>query len=325
MAIYKTISSKEIVRKVMRDINPQGGNWIHDAIEWIGEALEHIGASAQLESKVCTLEIKDHKTTLPPDLYMVTQVGTSSRADASSLQSEISELTAQARDLDITYKEVRDSLNEKVVKSTDGTYTSTLTKQDVAAYNNIAKVTDKDLRDINSRLVVLESTLMGGDTMKDVLPIKYCTTTMHAGIGCEDCDSGGNDCYIIENDYLKTNFERGMVCLGYKAMPTDPDCYPLVPDDISYKEAMFWYVYKKMLLGGLQSPNGVRYDFAEQMWQKYCAQARNAAVFPDIDRMESFMNQWVRLIPNINRHSLMFDELGDREDIYRGRYNTYGQ
>jgi len=113
--------------------------------------------------------------------------------------------------------------------------------------------------------------------------------------------------------------------MSYKAMPTDPDCYPLVPDDISYREAMFWYIYKKMLLGGMRKDNGIQYDFADQKWKYYCTQARNAAVFPDLDRWENFMNQWVRLIPNINRHSFTFDNLAEREDIYRGQYNTYGR
>ena len=36
------------------------------------------------------------------------------------------------------------------------------------------------------------------------------------------------------------------------------------------------------------------------------------------------MNQWVRLIPNINRSEEQFENLGTREDIYRGMYNTYG-
>ena len=112
---------------------------------------------------------------------------------------------------------------------------------------------------------------------------------------------------------------------SYKAFPVDDDCYPLVPDDISFKEAMFWYVYKKMLLGG-DTPveNGINYVFAEQQWKYYCTQARNAANYPDIDRYESFMNQWVRLIPNINRHSAAFENLGTRETLHRGSANTYG-
>ena len=61
MAIYKTTSSYSIIRKVMRDLNPNNSNWVDDAIEWIGEALEHIGASTQLDTKKCILEVKDYK------------------------------------------------------------------------------------------------------------------------------------------------------------------------------------------------------------------------------------------------------------------------
>ena len=63
--------------------------------------------------------------------------------------------------------------------------------------------------------------------------------------------------------------------------------------------------------------NGVDYIFAEQQWKYYCTQARNAANYPDIDKYESFMNQWVRLIPNISRHDVGFEQLNTREDLYR--------
>jgi len=87
---------------------------------------------------------------------------------------------------------------------------------------------------------------------------------------------------------------------------------------------MFWYIYKKMLLGGTfdSSSNGIDYSFADQKWSQYCTQARNAATYPDIDRMESFMNQWVRLIPNINRTDEAFENLGTRENLYRGNYSA---
>ena len=39
---------------------------------------------------------------------------------------------------------------------------------------------------------------------------------------------------------------------------------------------------------------------------------------PDIDKYESFMNQWVRMIPSINRHDTAFEDLNNREDLYRG-------
>ena len=308
----------------MRDLNPEGADWIHDAIEWIGEALEHIGASAQMETKLCTVYVKDHKCTLPADFHYLQQVGVSKHKDKDSISSEISSLAKEAAELKEVYRQVREDTDSKITLSIDGTYTSDLTADDVKGYNAIAKSTDQDLRELHARIIVLEQTLMGGDNMQNVNTIKRCTSTMHAGLGCDDCANEGDDCYLIENDYLKTSFSTGTLCMSYKAFPTDPDCYPLVPDDISYREAMFWYVYKKMLLGGFRKDNGIQYDFADNKWKYYCSQARNSAVFPDIDQMESFMNQWVRLIPSINRHDAMFEDQGTREDIYRGAFNTYG-
>jgi hypothetical protein len=327
MAIYKTISSKEIVRKVMRDLNPEGADWIHDTIEWIGEALEHIGASAQLDTKICVVPIKDYKGMVPNDLYYIQQVGLSNAINAEETTEEIIELRKAAMDLTAAYKQSSSSISAKIQQSVDGTYTSSLTTGDVEQYSNFKKVSDNELREINSRLAVLEGTLTGGDALPNVVPLQYCTTTF-PDVECPDCRKDlPSECYYVENDYIKTTFPEGALCVSYKAFPTDADCYPLVPDSVSYKEAMFWYVYKKMLLGGQFDPNrnGINYGFADQQWKYYCTQSRNEAVFPDIDRMENFMNQWVRLIPDINRHAMTFDLLAEREDLYRGRYNTYGQ
>ena len=155
-------------------------------------------------------------------------------------------------------------------------------------------------------------------------PLQYGASTFHKSMHCEGCvneNAAYEDTYIIDNDYIKTSFQSGTICLSYTAFPTDEDCYPLVPDEISFKEALFWYIYKKLLLSFVSPPenrrNGIDYSFAEQQWKYYCTQARNAANYPDIDRYESFMNQWVRMIPNINRHDTAFENLNTREDLFR--------
>lgn len=160
--------------------------------------------------------------------------------------------------------------------------------------------------------------------------LAYCTTNFPKNMHCENCVNEvvvGEDCYYVDDNMIKTSFARGKVCLSYTAFPIDDDCYPMVPDDISFKEAMFWYVYKKMLLGGMPpTNNGIDYGFAEQQWKYYCTQARNTANYPDIDRYESFLDQWVRLIPNINRHAEGFSVLGARESLDRsGKYGVRTQ
>jgi hypothetical protein len=324
MATYKNISSKAIIRKVMRDLKPNSDNWVDDAIEWIGEALEHIGAASQLCTKKCVLDINDHKALFPNDLYYINQVAVNGTI-TPAISSELSTLTSKVKALQTTVKEYNKTLENEVVKSTDGTYTSNITTTDLELYDTQYKSNLLELNEINSRIIVLEGMFFnvngaGGSTLT---PLSYGASTFPDAIHCAECVnevSNAKDSYIIDCDYIKTSFPTGKVCLSYTAFPTDEDCYPMVPDDISYREAMFWYIFKQMLLGGWDKPtNKIDYNFANQKWMYYCTQARNSATYPDIDRMESFMNQWTRLIPTLNNHELFFEELNTREDLNRSR------
>ena len=291
MAVYKTTSSKTLIRKIFRDLKPDRDNWIDDAIEWIGEALEHIGSATQLNQKQCVLTVEDHKVLLPTDLYYINQV---------AINSSVSPVAS--KELDTLTTKVTELQEAIVAAQADG-----------LEYSTTASV----LHEINSRIVVLENVYFKDSNQMQ--PLQYGASTFHRSMHCDNCVNENinyEDTYIVDNDYIKTSFQSGKICLSYMAFPTDEDCYPLVPDDISFKEALFWYVYKKILLSNPQfKNNGIDYSFAEQQWKYYCTQARNAANYPDIDKYESYMNQWVRMIPNINRHDVGFEQLNTRESL----------
>jgi|TARA_R110001592_G_scaffold57738_6_gene175511 hypothetical protein len=293
MAVYKTKSSKTIIRKIFRDLKPADDNWIDDAIEWIGEALEHIGASTQLLHKQCVLDVKNHKVLLPTDLYYINQV---------AINNSVSPISS--KELDTLIDKVKELKAEIADAQANG-----------LEYSSTTSI----LHEINSRIVVLENVFFKNSN--HMQPLQYGASNFHRSMHCEGCVNENvnyEDTYIIDNDYIKTSFESGKICLSYKAFPTDEDCFPLVPDDISYSEALFWYIYKKILLSKPDfKNNGINYGTAEQQWKYYCTQARNAANYPDIDRYESYMNQWVRMIPNINRHDVGFEQLNNREDLHR--------
>ena len=302
MAIYKHVSSKEIIRKVFRDMKPSTADFVHDAIEWIGEALEHIGASPQLCRKQCVIDIKDHKGCLPGDLYYINQVAVNSCV-SPSVDTQIDTVVAQIN-----------TLNSNIVDYSEQLSTTTVTGADL---NDTRIASNNQLRDLNVNLEVLTNMYFTGGSC--LSPLQYGATTFHASIHCDGCINENiryKDTYIIDCDHIKTSFATGKVCVSYMAFPTDEECYPMVPDDISYREAMFWYIYKKLVLSGTPGRNPkIGYEYAEQMWQVYCTQARNAANYPDIDRYESFMNQWVRLVPDINAHNSFFETLNDREQF----------
>ena len=323
MAIYKTISSQEIIRKVMRDLKPEDANWIDDAIEWIGEALEHIGASAQLESKTCILDVKDHKSALPEELYYIEQGGVSDLEQIQQLETLIQKLREEIRGHEQVYKEIGRQVADSLEQIGDGTISSNLTSTQINGLGKIRKATDFEISRMAAEAHVIYNASTDFNGQKIEI-LSQCTSSFNAADDCPDCNFNTSTCYFAENDHLKTSFETGKVCVAYKVFPTDVDCYPMMPYSVSYKEAMFWYIFKKMQLRGMQSPNGFDYMTANQQWQYYCTQARNEAVFPDITKLDSFMNQWVRLVPNINRVSNGFENLGSREELHRGRYNTYG-
>ena len=293
MSIYKTKSSKTIIRKIFRDLKPDNDDWIDDAIEWIGEALEHIGASAQLCQKQCVLDVVDHKTLMPSDLYYINQVAINNSVSPVN-STELDSLTKRVKELKDQIKSAQD---------------------DDIAYADTAAI----LHEINSRIVVIENIYFKNSNHLQLL--QYGASTFHRSMHCAGCvneNASYEDTYIVDCDYIKTSFASGKICLSYTAFPTDDDCYPMVPDDISFSEAMFWYIYKKILLSKPDfKNNGINYSVADEKWRYYCSQARNAANFPDIDKYESFMNQWVRLIPDINRHDKAFEHLNTREDLYR--------
>lgn len=308
----------------MRDLAPQDSNWMDDAIEWIGEAIEHIGSGANLEHKVCIIDIKDYKGMLPPDMYYINQVSINDSVDGIKTSDQLEALLLLINLLLTTTNQARNDIASTVVSLVDGTIQSSITQAGLEEVSNLLKVTNPTLNQINARIQVLENDYA---VRQEQRLISYCTNHFSKGMHCEDCDTSASElerCYMVENDRIKASFESGKLCLSYTAFATDEDCYPLVPDDISFKEAMFWYIFKKMLLRGMESPNGFDYMTANQQWQYYCTQARNESKYPDIDRYESFMNQWVRLIPQINKHETGFQDLNTREDIYRGMYNTYG-
>ena len=281
MAIYKHVSSKEIVRKVFRDMKPNNADFIHDAIEWIGEALEHIGASPQL----CRKQVAVNSCVSP------------------SVDTQIDTVVNQI-----------ETLNSNIVTYSNQLITNTVTGADL---NDTRIASNNQLRDLNVNLEVLTNMYFTGGSC--LSPLQYGASTFHSSIHCDGCVNENiryKDTYIIDCDHIKTSFTTGKVCVSYMAFPVDEECYPMVPDDISYREAMFWYIYKKLLLSGTTGRNlKITYEFAEMMWQQYCAQARNAANYPDIDKYESFMNQWVRLVPDINAHNSFFETLNDREQF----------
>lgn len=117
--------------------------------------------------------------------------------------------------------------------------------------------------------------------------------------------------FKIENGWLKTSFKEGDINLSYISQPMDEEGYPLIPDNVSFKEALYWfivykYLYPKALRGEISASF---YDDAYNKWQWYCNQAGAEAMMPDLNTLENIKRSYLSLKINPYLFNNFFNSL----------------
>lgn len=122
--------------------------------------------------------------------------------------------------------------------------------------------------------------------------------------------------FKIENGWFKTSFQKGEVNITYKKFPTDDEGFPLVPEEESYREALFWYVaWKYFYIKKIEASNADFNKFnhlsleAEQKWHWYCGQAGSEALMPDLFTLENIKRNFISLVPKLNSFDKSFSDL----------------
>lgn len=166
--------------------------------------------------------------------------------------------------------------------------------------------------------------LMGVRIKGSGISLRYSTDLYHSALVCQDINHGctSDITYTINDDYIFTTFEEGDLEIVYKAIPTDDEGFPLVPDDIKFVKAVKSYIeerifWKGLLTGKVQNYVHQKADI-ERDW--YIGAAQNRGNMPSPDMMESLKNNWIRLIKKIDQHSDGFKSIGQEE--IRNKGNT---
>jgi hypothetical protein len=119
--------------------------------------------------------------------------------------------------------------------------------------------------------------------------------------------------YTLNPNYIQTTFETGKVLLSFTSFPVDEEGFPLVPDNQYFREALFWYCFRQIILRGyIPRVQEITYEFADNKWKFYCTAARNQANYPDISEYERFRQLWVGLIPKGDLVDRGFDDRGSK-------------
>jgi len=130
--------------------------------------------------------------------------------------------------------------------------------------------------------------------------------------------SSGGVTYDVNDNCLTLSVKEGKVCIAYLEFPFDGEGFPMIPEDVSYVEAVKKYITMKYdYLGWRKQPAGrgkrELYKDSQQEWEWYVGQAGATAKMPSTDQMESLKNSLVRTFKSFNQHQGFFKGLGEQQ------------
>ena len=315
MSQVKLTSIDRIISGVYRDLQPSVELNENDLIEWIGEALEQIGAYTQYEQNISYLTVAEHKASIPCGLHKIIQIG---------------------------YKFTSGS------PSSTGMYL-TCDDSTCSSCNDLTPCTDCDPAECENLCTNAAQVVQNAELWLQYYKPNNVRRTpyyydnfrpmrMAGGVfdksraimcnGCENLSATCEEEYSIDHPYIRTSFKDGYICLAYISQPLDENGFPMIPDEVSYIQAIKSYLtfkikYSEFIKGLLP---GQIFSKLEDDWHWYCAQARNKARMPDtVDKMQNLVDQTQRLIPKYTRYYGFFGNLNSPERLDLAGINKSGR
>lgn len=124
--------------------------------------------------------------------------------------------------------------------------------------------------------------------------------------------------YDLKPGYIITNVKEGYIKLSYFAEYTDDEGMPMIPDLVSYSEAIYWYIAMKLLYIEYftgRKPQHLYYD-AKRSWNFYRNQAYAESLMPSSNEIENIKNTWHTLMPERDFVDRFFYDMSDEQIIY---------
>ena len=297
--IYKVTSVKRVISKVFTDLDlKEGDHRVSDMVEYAGEAVKKIGAFPTLLTKVTgkgglpLLTLTDYQVQLPCDLTAINQVAYSTSASGPFYP--------------MVYGS--SSFDAGIPTEASTTVLTTVTDSSLVAL----------AMDLYNETYAVALARINNDAVSRAQLEALLTSPSSANATRDSVSGSGDYTYVVTPGYIKTTLKTGYIMLSYQAVPVDNEGYPMIPDDESFEEAIYWYINMKLTypdwkMGRVR--DAVYYD-ARSSWNFYRKQAYANAMMPNIDQLESIKNAWLRLVPEINEHSNGFSTLADAQVIY---------
>ena len=123
--------------------------------------------------------------------------------------------------------------------------------------------------------------------------------------------------FKTQGSVIFTSFKTGDIELSYKAIPTDDDGLPLLPDNPIFLKALELYIKKEWftILFDMGKISPAVLQNTQQEYAFKAGQCNNEFIIPSVSEMEAFTRMYNTLVPRVNEFSKSFKHMGDREYI----------
>lgn len=302
----KYTSINEIFAKVRTDLGINDTTIdVSDWVTWSAEALKKIGAFPQYATRITgvrdhygyndVLTISNYECELPCDCVDPLQVAISTTGTSG-------------------FNVCRRATGYFDVRNLDTTVNNTVST--VEPYSNLISDKIEFVKDVFNESWTAAYTRLNTDThLNTVLDLAFNTD------GARSIRNLTTEWYYQYNHpYLRFPLKDGYCLVAYRAMPSDDDGYPLIPDDEDMKEAIFWYINMKLRYRDyVKRIDGAKdlYKDAQYEWQQKKMAVYGNMMMPDgVDDLKALAGVWLRMIPSINEHYSGYKNMGDKERLY---------
>jgi hypothetical protein len=197
----------------------------------------------------------------------------------------------------------------------------------MAYENKVAEIEIKNYRgELPCDLLYIQQTRKVNDN-KHLEPMRYASDTFHSAyhqVGSPDfADKPTNYdwTYSLNNGMIYTNFETGALQQSYRAIKTDEEGLPMIPDNVKFSKAIEEYIKTQWYriqweLGKISDKVLAK---AEQEYAWYVGGANTTAQLMSIDQAETFRAAFTRILDNSTTAKQYFQNHGRQEYIKYGR------
>lgn len=266
--LYKTISSKAVIGEVISRFGITDANIELDALEWVGYAIALIGTHANFINIVEEVEVDFYKIQYPCNFYQLNFIAHKGQklkygAGASYIQGG---------------EQSDDPLVMDLIKSV-------FVKRELATIIEETDACTPEAEDLMNKEELLNTRI--ANLASFVESSASCSRELWYS------NNPSGNCY-------DTNIECGSVIISYKAYPLDKEGYPLILDEVKYRLALEWYIFRCICERGYRHPV-IDYSMADQKFNIALQQARNEHLKMTYEEVEDFTYNWTNMLRERDR------------------------